>query len=43
MLAFRYDTQPLIGGHDLDEHKIHFHTDEPQKNPEYGAARGDRG
>ena len=52
MLEFRYDTQLLIDGDDLDEDevfvggdgdpiKIHFHTNEPWLILEYGASIGE--
>ena len=45
MLEFKYDTQLLIEGTDLDEDeeliKIHFHTNEPWKVLEYCASLGE--
>lgn len=53
MLGFRYDTQLLIEGENLDEDviseyfggedlvKIHFHTNEPWKVLEYCASLGE--
>ena len=47
MLEFRYDTQLLIEGEDLDEDKIgdhikiHFHTNEPWLVLEYCASLGE--
>ena len=44
MLEFKFDTQLLIEGHDLDEDeliKIHFHTNEPWKVLEYCASLGE--
>ena len=51
MLQYRYDTQMLIDGEDLDEDeirggdgdpvKIHFHTNEPWKLLEYGRSIGE--
>ncbi len=45
MLEFKYDTQLLIEGTDLDGDeeliKIHFHTNEPWKVLEYCASLGE--
>ncbi len=42
MLEFKFDTQLLIEGKDLDEDaKIHYHTNEPWQVLEYCASLGE--